>query len=379
MIKLELSYRGIIFIAALLVFAWMLTELWPVVLLVVVSLILMLGLHPYVDTLVRRGFSRPVSVLLILLAILAVVAAMLSAVVPAIVTELQDVRDNLPESAREIEELLANFGIEVELQERARNIDWGSLLSGRAAVDYGQRVLSTTLSLITILVMTAYLLADAPRLARFVHQFVPEDRKPEADRLFLSLSRVVGGYLRGQLITSLAIGIFTFVFLRIVGVPNALAFAVLAGIADVVPLVGALIATVPPVAAALQESSTKAVIVLAGLMAYQQFEDRYLVPRVYGRALNLPSVIVLIAVLAGAELLGIVGVLLALPLTAAGRVGLDYVIENRRLPLTQPVDQPLAPDSPPPRGRDATRERRRRLRRRAKRVGAALAGKDEAR
>jgi len=80
-------------------------------------------------------------------------------------------------------------------------------------------------------------------------------------------------------------------------------------------------------------------------MAYQQFEDRVLVPRVYGRTLNLPPIIVLIAVLAGAELMGITGVLLALPLTAAGRVFIDYTIANRRLPLmSTSVEQPFAPD-----------------------------------
>jgi predicted PurR-regulated permease PerM len=80
---------------------------------------------------------------------------------------------------------------------------------------------------------------------------------------------------------------------------------------------------------------------------YQQFEDRFLVPRVYGRTLNLPPVIVLIAVLAGAELFGVIGVLLALPLTAAGRVGIDYLLENRQWFMPS-QEQPLAPDMPAP-------------------------------
>jgi predicted PurR-regulated permease PerM len=142
----------------------------------------------------------------------------------------------------------------------------------------------------------------------------------------------------------MSIGVFTFVVLRVVGVPNALAFAVLAAFADVIPLIGAFIAIIPPVAAALQESSTQALIVLVALFLYQQFEDRYLVPRVYGRTLNLPPVIVLIAVLAGAELLGVTGVLLALPITAAGRVALDYVLENRARLWSSIEEQPFAPD-----------------------------------
>src|SRR5688572_14173396 len=86
------------------------------------------------------------------------------------------------------------------------------------------------------------------------------------------------------------------------------------------------------------------------MVLYQQIEDRVLVPRVYGRMLNLPPIILLIAVLAGAELLGIIGVLLALPLTAAARVAVDFMIENRRLPLVTVDDDvdddemPTAPD-----------------------------------
>jgi predicted PurR-regulated permease PerM len=348
LLKIEVSVRGIIFLALALLALWAFRELWPVILLVLISVLLMLGLLPYVDAMVRRGLPRPASVILLLVLFIAALIGLFSLMVPAMVEEFSDVRDNLPESAREIEELLEKFGIEVELQERARNIDWDGLISGRVAFDFGQRVLTLTLSVLTIVVITAYLLADTPRLGSFVSQFIPSERKEDADQLFESLTRVVGGYLRGQAITSLSIAVFTFILLRIAGVPNALAFAVLAGFADIIPLIGAIIAIVPPVAAALQESSTQALIVLIGLVAYQQFEDRLLVPRVYGRMLNLPPVIVLVAVLAGAELLGITGVLLALPLTAAGRVGLDYLLKNREILLGQDnSDQILAPDTAP--------------------------------
>jgi len=347
-LKIEVSVRGLILLVLMVLAFWTIRELWPVILLVLVSLILMLGLLPYVDSMVRGGLPRPAAVLILLVAFLVTLISLFSLMVPAMVEEFEHVRDNLPESAREIEELLDRIGIEVQLQDRARNIDWNELISGRVAFDYGQRILTLTFSIITIVVITAYLLADTPRLGSFVSQFIPGERKKDANLLFDALTRVVGGYLRGQAITSLSIGIFTFVLLRSVGVPNALAFAVLAGFADIIPLIGALIAIVPPVAAALQESSTLALIVLVAFVAYQQFEDRILVPRVYGRTLNLPPVIVLIAVLAGAELLGITGVLLALPLTAAGRVGLDYLMQNRELLLgPDPGEQVLAPDEPP--------------------------------
>lgn len=333
MLRLEVSYRGIAAIIVCLALLWALLELWPVIILVLVSVLLMLGLLPFVDALVRHGFTRTSAVFLILVVTLGFIVLMFSVMVPALIDESSAAKENLPDSAREIENLLGHLGIDVELEQKARDIDWNSLLSGSDAVNAGQQVLNITISIITVIVMTAYLLADTPRMGRFIGQFIADDRKEEAERLFQAMSRVVGGYLRGQLITSAAIGLFTFVLLSVIGVPNPLAFAVFAAFADVVPLVGAFAATVPPTAAALQESATQALIVLVGMVLYQQFEDRFLVPRVYGRMLNLPPIIVLIAVLAGAELLGIIGVLLALPLTAAARVIADFMIENRRLPI----------------------------------------------
>jgi predicted PurR-regulated permease PerM len=97
---------------------------------------------------------------------------------------------------------------------------------------------------------------------------------------------------------------------------------------------------------ALDESFTKAVIVLVALLAYQQFEDRYLTPRVYGATLNLPPIIVLVAVLVGGKLFGVSGVLLALPAAAVGRVLLDYYLQGRRLRIgeTHAADEIFAPD-----------------------------------
>lgn len=343
MIRLEVSYRGLILIGLALLSLWALTELWPVILLVMASIIITIGILPYVEALVARGVPRAGAVVVLVVAFIAIITALFSLVVPAMIDEFDNLKNNLPDSGREIDELLASFGIKTNLEERARDVDWNEILSGRAAVSAGQRVLSATISVITLVVMTAYLLMEMPNLARFLYQFIPADKEEEYDSLFQDISRVVGGYLRGQFITSLTIGVYTFVILRIIGIPNPLAFAVLAGFADIIPIIGAFIAIIPPVAAALQESATLALVVLVLLMAYQQFEDRFFVPRVYGRTLNLPPIIVLIAVLAGAELLGITGVLLALPLTAAGRVWVDYMLKQRGVSLAPVEPEKSAP------------------------------------
>jgi predicted PurR-regulated permease PerM len=362
MLKFEISLKGVFLVAAVLVTLWALSQLWQIFILVTASFIFMAALLPYVEGLVRRGLPRVAAVLLVLLTVLVTVASLISIVVPAVIDEAKDVRDNLPQDAQQLEDFVAGFGVDTEdwdLKERAQEIDWGEFIDGRVAVEYGQRVFAVVFNTFTVIVLTAYLLADTNRLRAFVLRFVPPSRDHEVEHFIQALGRVVGGYVRGQLITSIIITLFTTTVLLIVQVPHPLAFGVLAGFADIIPLIGAFIAIIPAALAAFQESPTQALIVLGALLAYQQFEDRFLVPKVYGSTLNLPALVVLLVVLVGGELLGIVGILLSLPAAAAGRVVLDYYVPGRM--FEGPKGDPLAPELPgdgPPPPRKGRRGRR---------------------
>jgi predicted PurR-regulated permease PerM len=352
MLKLEISYRGMVALGAALLTLWALTRLWEVFIVVVTSFIFMAALLPYVEWLVRHGFNRVMAVLTILLAVFIGLGSVIAIVAPAMFDEFRDLQGHLPEYAQDLEDFMSGFGFETErwdLPERADEIDWTNLISGDTAIDFGQRVALGVISGFTILVLTAYLLMDTHRLHTFLFRFVPEGREPDAEHFLNAMGRVVGGYVRGQAITSLVIGVFTTAVLLILQVDNAVAFGVLAAFADIIPLIGAFIAIVPAVVAAFQESPTTAVIVLIALLVYQQFEDRILVPKIYGQTLNLPALVVLVAVLVGGELMGISGILLALPAAAAARVVLDYYLDRREGGRGIPEDELaksdiLAPD-----------------------------------
>ncbi|MEX0683492.1 MAG: AI-2E family transporter [Dehalococcoidia bacterium] len=347
MLRLEVSYRGIVLIIVALLAAWALLSLWPIIVIVVTSFIFMAALLPYVEWLTAHRVPRTAAVVMIMLAILLVLGALAALVVPATIDEIADLKDNLPEDAREMEDFLADVGINVELEDRARDINWDRVVSGDTAIDYGQRALSFGLAVFTIFFLTAYLLLDTPRMNRFLYQFVKPGYEPELERWLFALRRVVGGYIRGQVITTASITVVTFVVLSIAGVPNAIAFAILAGFVDIIPIVGAVIAVVMPAIAAFQESPAQGLGVIVALLVYQQFEDRILAPRVYGHTLNLPPVIVLVAVMIGGALAGIVGVLLALPAAAVARVGLDYYLEKRSgtPAMSTALDERTAPDT----------------------------------
>ena len=135
-------------------------------------------------------------------------------------------------------------------------------------------------------------------------------------RILHNLEVIVGGYMRGQIITSAALGIFMFLLLVICGVPNALSLAMFAALVDVIPFIGAVMASAPAVLSALSVSVPVGIVVLAILFTYQEFESRILIPGIYGRVLRLSPAVVLLALVAGGMLLGIIGALLALPIAA---------------------------------------------------------------
>ncbi len=201
---------------------------------------------------------------------------------------------------------------------------------------------------ITAAFLALYLLIDRDRLRGGLFALVPRRRHVRLSRILLGLETIVGGYMRGQLITSALITVFTFAVLTALGVPNAIAFAVFAGLTDVLPYIGGLLATGTAVIAALGQGTTAAVVALALLVVYQEFESRFIVPRVYGRVLRLPSTIVIVSLLAGGKLMGILGALLALPIAA----GIRLVVEELRFELP---GEP--PEDPRERARDERGER----------------------
>ena len=148
-------------------------------------------------------------------------------------------------------------------------------------------------------------------------------------RILQNMETIVGGYMRGQLITSAAIGVFTFLLLLICHVPNALSLALLAAVVDVIPFIGGVMVITPAVLSALPLGLPIAGVVLAALLVYMEFENRILVPRVYGHVLRLSSTVVILALVAGATLMGVMGALLALPIAA----GLLMILKELRVEM----------------------------------------------
>ena len=200
---------------------------------------------------------------------------------------------------------------------------------------------------VTTFFLAFYLLADGKRSQGALYAVVPRNYHMRLARIMHNLETIVGGYMRGQIITSVALAAFTFLLLVACGVRNALALALFAGLMDVIPFVGGLLAAVPAILAALGRGPGTGVVVLVCMFVYQEFENKVLVPKVYGQVLRLSPATVVLALIAGGTLLGVMGALLALPIAA----GLQMLIKELGVDL--PGDDS---DDPSARARDQKTE-----------------------
>jgi predicted PurR-regulated permease PerM len=185
--------------------------------------------------------------------------------------------------------------------------------------------------------LAIYMLVDPDRAQGPLYSLVPRRYHVRLARVLLNLETIVGGYVRGQLLTSAAIGVYVFVLLTAFRIQGALALAMFAAVADVIPFVGGVLTLLPVALAAVPHGSMVTIALIVLVVLYQEVENRVIVPRVYGRVLRLSAVDVTLALLVGGELLGIMGALLALPLAA----GLRMVVHELRVELPgQPGESP---------------------------------------
>jgi predicted PurR-regulated permease PerM len=169
---------------------------------------------------------------------------------------------------------------------------------------------------LAVLVIAAYLVIDAGDVGRLLLSLLPPDARPTAIRLAPTVLNRIGGYVRGQLVSSAVVGVLIAIALSLLGVRYSLLIGAMAAVFNIVPFVGATVAALLAVLSALNESATLAAITLAVMVGAQTVEGKLLAPHFVGRATGLHPLAVLVALLAGAHLAGLIGALVAVPFAA---------------------------------------------------------------
>ena len=337
-VRFELAPRTMVTVGLGLLGIWLLGRLVPVLLVLVAALMIVGSLNPVVAALERRKFGRGLALGLVFG--LAIVSAGLGLflTVPSLVLQVKDLVGHEPEIRARVVEFLERRDVTQSLADSLRDIHYADLLRNSRATLLNVSVTAFEIVAygVAAVFLALYIMLDHERLRGALFTIVPRAHHIRFSRVLLKLETIVGGYVRGQIITGVLIGAFVLILLLVCRVPHAVALAALAAVLDVLPYIGAVLTIAPIVAAAYLVGPGTALTVFLLLVVYEEFESRILVPHVYGRTLRLPPSVVFFALLAGGTLAGILGALLALPLASA----LLMLMEELRIDLPGETEQP---------------------------------------
>ena len=312
-------------VAGLFVVWWLLQRLRTLLILVLVSLFLAIAIEPAVNSLARRGWRRGVATAVVFLVLFVAAAGFVVAIGSLVVDQVSNLADALPgyvEEAiafvnRTFDTRLSSDTLVAQLSSTESPVRRFATGLAGSALGVGVQLLTLVFQLLTVALFSFYLAADGPRFRRAVLSVLAPRRQREVLRAWDLAVEQTGGYVYSRVLLAAASTVATWAFLWLIGVPNPLALAIWVGVvSQFVPTVGAYLAGALPTLVALLSSPLDAVWVVAFIVAYQQVENYLLAPRITARTMSLHPAVAFGAVIAGAALLGGVGALLALPVTA---------------------------------------------------------------
>jgi predicted PurR-regulated permease PerM len=327
-LRVDVSMATFFRLLAIVVVVWLWLRLWQWFLIFLVGAFLAVALDPLVQWLDRRGLRRTIGGPTIVLVLAASICGFLylswaelkeqGGLLGARIEEARDqIGARTPEGVRR---LLPSGILPGGQPSAATGADAAGQPAGgdagKFAISLGRSLVSGVTSIAIALVVAVYLLLDGRRTYEWFVAFAPRRRRRRIHQTAAEARTAIIGYVRGNVVTSVLAGLFTYFVLLALKVPAPLLLAILAGVFDLLPVVGFVLSLVPAVLLALTVSPAVAAWVAALFVAYNVVENYYITPRVYGHEMQLSSLAVLAAFAAGGELAGVIGALVALPMAA---------------------------------------------------------------
>ncbi len=309
-----------------LLLAVMVVNLHEVLLAVFIAAFVALGLDPAIRFFVRRGMKRGGAILTVILILIAVLVGIVWLVVPPVVTQTVLLIQRLPGQFSGISTQAwfetvntATNGVAAELVSTISSTVaspnfWASL--GGGALQFGLSIANGVTLTIFVFVLSIYFIATIDVMKEAGYSLVNRSQRDQVRHYGDQILGSIGAYLSGMVTLSFINAVFSTILLTIVGVPYAFVFGVLALVLTMIPLIGTVITTTMMTIVALLVSPVAALIVLIVMLVYMQLEAYVLTPRVMSKAVQVPGSVVLISALAGGTLLGLLGALVAIPISA---------------------------------------------------------------
>jgi len=327
-----------------------------------VAIVLGTAIRPAVEWLHRRGISRAVGVIIIYVLIAALLSGILALVLPVIAEQTTQITQNLPQYYTNFREALINSSYRLLQNIGLRVPSQFSLLTNRNAANteemltqvsqtllYTNLVVKGILSTLAIFLLAYYWTQEGTPAIQGLLRLFPAQRRKNAKEFLQLAETKLGGYIRGQGILCISIGLAAFIAYLLIGLPYTLVLAVFAGVMEMVPIFGPALGAIPALSVALSIDPAKAIWVVVATVLIQMLENVFLVPRIMKSSTGVNPIIVLLSLIAFSSVFGFAGALLALPLAALIQLFVSRVVllaaesasqaENRKIQLQRMLDE----------------------------------------
>lgn len=310
-----------------------------VVALLVIAIVLASAFDPWVDWLQKIKMPRGVSISIIFLIFLSIITMVVVLLAGPIGQQILDISSSFPQIYAKINEILTKLntlqGVDPLAMQNASGTSLTQLAQSLTTIgsnifSFVTSVFGGIISFFMVLVLTFYLTIEEDGFKKFIRHIFPIDKNEEVNYLVERMQKRLGMWFRGQIILSLIIFVTVFVGLSLLGVKYALLLAVLAGLLEIVPILGPWISAIVAVFFAWADGLNKAIYTAILYLAIQQLENNIIVPKVMGKNTGLNPVVVILSILIGGRLAGVIGALLAVPIATVVSVYFEYAMAKRK-------------------------------------------------
>jgi predicted PurR-regulated permease PerM len=323
--KVEISHKTIIFSVAFILFLMFIYVIRDIILALFVSLLIMAVLNPWVTRLSKHNIPRALSVILVYLILLAMVSVSAAAIIPSLITQTTNFINNLPRT-------MGSLGISSVVSDQIIQqliTQLGSLPARVAQVVIS--LFSNVLGVVTVLVFAFYLLVDRETLDEQLTSMFEQKQSKQISGFIDELEVRLGKWARAQLGLMLTVGTANYIGLVLLGIPFALPLGILAGLFEIIPYIGPVLAAVPSVAIGFGISPFIGFAAAALAFLVQQLENYVLVPKFMEKSAGVNPIVTLLSLAIGLRLAGVVGMIISVPVFIAAQTVVKHYYSSGRL------------------------------------------------
>jgi len=336
-VTINISIASILRVIGFFLLLWFLYIIKDILVAIFVAMLLATALGPIVGSMQKRGIPRPLAVVVIYLVLLSVLGGIVALLIPPLTEQIQQAAKNFPMLWERFIQLFSSENVRVYSERLEVKESIGNALeslqsmfgqSASSVYSFASTIFGNIVSVILVFVLTFYFIIEEGAIKKGFRAFTPPKYQPYLNDLITRMQDRIGRWLRGMMILVLIVGGMTLVGLRILDVKYFLLLAIIAGMFELIPYLGPILAAIPAAFIAFADSPMKGLAVIILYWLIQQTENHFIVPKVMQRVIGLNPIVVIIVILIGARLAGFVGIVVAVPTAAALSVIIKDVFEK---------------------------------------------------